>query len=286
LGTPVLILTIAWKPVVNQYHLQHPKVPFIEIAIQTIPGLPEGIQNNSHLRYHRILIQNPNQVEIGNFYGRLQLPEPIDTVIDTNIPPGVSINVEPILTRFSIIGTGNRKLLGPASTLRPLYPPAHFFPGNRAQLTRYSDGSEATGVWQFSIDKLPPQSAVILSFLTSNEGDATNYIDLANYEFKTNGATISTTIQGTTNGNVLLHNLTIAMIVHTNKVIEPNEDWHLGTNELRFYFEGFYQYPTGEQLGNQQFLVPFVFDTNNRTISSLPIQKEDGKWRRVTIEYQ
>jgi hypothetical protein len=286
LGVPVVILIIAWKPVADQYRLQHPNVPLVQVVLQTIPGLPEGIQNNPHLRYHRVLIQNPNQVEIGNFYGRLQLPEPIDTLIETKTPPGISMSIEPILTKFSIIGDGNRKLLGPASSLHPLYPPAHLFPGNRAQLTGYSDGGEITGVWQCSIDKLPPQSAVTISFLTSIEGDATNYISLANYEFKTNGATISTTIQGTTNGSVMLHSLTIAMIVHTNRVIEPNEDWHLGTNELRFYFEGFYQYAAGEKSKQQPFLVPFVFETNSRAMLSLPIQKEDGKWRRVTIEYQ
>jgi hypothetical protein len=216
----------------------------------------------------------------------LQLAEPIDKLLETKTPPGISMSFEPILTKFSIIGDGNRKFLGPASSLHPLYPPAHFFSGNHAQLTGYSDGGEITGVWQCSIDKLPPQSAVTISFLTSIEGDATNYISLANFEFKTNGATISTTIQGTTNGNVMLHNLTIAMIVNTNKVINPNEDWHLGTNELRFYFEGFYQYAAGEKPKTQSFLVPFAFEKNSRSMSSLPIQKADGKWRRVTIEYQ
>lgn len=285
LGLPVFILVIAWRPVVNQYHIQHPVVPMLVITIRTIPGLPGGM-TNTHLRYHMLEIRNYNDMEIDDFYSRLQLPEQVITTIETDLPPGTVIGWQPFLTRYSITGTGNKSLLGPASARHYLYPAAYFFPGNRAQLTGFSDGSDMTGVWQLTFNKLPPHGVVSLSFLTTSEGDATNYIGLVNYEFKTNGATFTTTMQGTNNGGSILHNLMFAMIVHTNKVVEPNEDWRLGTNELRFYFEGSYQYPAVDKPGNQHFLVPFVFDTNNLTISSLPTQPEDGKWRRVMIQYQ
>jgi hypothetical protein len=116
--------------------------------------------------------------------------------------------------------------------------------------------------------------------------NSTNYIALANTEFKTNGAAISITAQGDGKGGVINRNLTMAIIINTNYAVNPKEDWHFGTNWLRFYFEGSYQYPAAGKLGSQHFLVPFVFDTNNRAISSLPIQAEDGRWRRVMIQYQ
>lgn len=143
-----------------------------------------------------------------------------------------------------------------------------------------------TGVWQLAIDKLPPHALVSLWFLTSDEGDATNYIALASTVFQTNGATIRTVTQGTTNGEIMLHSLTLTLIVQTNKVIDPKADWHLGTNELRFSFEGSYQYQLGEKRAEQYFLVPCSFDTNGRSISSLPIQSNAGRWRRVIIGYQ
>jgi hypothetical protein len=104
--------------------------------------------------------------------------------------------------------------------------------------------------------------------------------------FTNDGATIAATTQGTTTGSVILHNLTIAMIVHTNKVRNPKEDWRLGTNELRFSFEGLYQYQAAGKPANQHFLVPITFDAKSRKLSSLAIQPNDGKWKRVMIEFQ
>jgi hypothetical protein len=85
---------------------------------------------------------------------------------------------------------------------------------------------------------------------------------------------------------VMLHDCTIALIVNTNKIVKTNEDWHLGTNELRFMVEGTYQYREANRLDDQFFLVPLMFDATNRSISSLPIQRETGKWRVVMMEYQ
>lgn len=268
--------------------LKYPMPALPQITVQTIPGLPGGMTNNSHLRYNQILIWNFNDVEIDNFCSRLQLPEPIETTIETNLPPGTIINWRPLLTKYSITGTGNKTFLGPNSTRNYLfYPsPCFFTEGNKGQLTGYSEGDDATGVWELTIDKLPPHGTVSLSFLTSDGGDNTNYIALANTEFKTNGAAISTTMRGDGNGGSILMNLTMAIIINTNYAVHPNEDWRFGTNWLRFYFEGLYQYPAAGKPGDQHFLVPFLFNTNSRVISSLPIQAEDGKWRRVMIQYQ
>jgi hypothetical protein len=78
----------------------------------------------------------------------------------------------------------------------------------------------------------------------------------------------------------------MSAIINTNYAVNPNEDWHFGTNWLRFYFEGLYQYQESGKLTGQHFLVPFKFDTNNRSLSSFPIRSDDGKWRRVMMEYQ
>jgi hypothetical protein len=231
-------------------------------------------------------IQNFNDVEIEDFFARFQFPEPIIATIESNLPPGTLIDWEPSLTRYSISGIGSKSFLGSASTRHYLYPSDFFFLGNRGQLTGFSDGGDMTGVWKLIIDKLPAYGVVSLSFLTDNEDDSTNYIALANTEFKTNGAAISITAQGDGKGGVINRNLTMAIIINTNYAVNPKEDWHFGTNWLRFYFEGSYQYPAAGKLGSQHFLVPFVFDTNNRAISSLPIQAEDGRWRRVMIQYQ
>jgi hypothetical protein len=279
---------LGWLGTHNQYLKQHPITPTLWITLQTLPGLPEGVTNNSHLRYCQILVRNSNDVEIDNFCSRLQLPEPIDATIETNLPPGTMIGWRPLLTKYSITGTGNKRFLGPNSSRNYLfYPSACFFPaGNKGQLTGYSEGGDLTGVWELTIDKIPSHDTVSLSFLTSNDGDATNYIALANTEFKTNGAAISTTMRGDGNGGSILMNLTMAIIINTNYAVNPKEDWHFGTNWLRFYFEGLYQYPAVGKPGSQHFLVPFVFNKNAGAISSLPIRSEDGKWRRVLIEYQ
>jgi len=265
--------------------LKYPIPALPQITVQTIPGLPDGV-TNINLRYHMLEIRNFNDVEIDDFISRFQFPEPITTTVETDIPPGTVISWEPMLTKYSISGSGNKSFLGAASTRHYLFPSAYFFPGNRGQLTGFSDGGDTTGVWQLTIDKLPPHGVVSISFLTDNEGNFTNYIALANTEFKTNRAAISTTMRGDGKGGSILMNLTMAIIINTNYAVNPNEDWHFGTNWLRFYFEGLYEYPSAGKPGSQHFLVPFVFDTNSRAISSLPIQTDDGKWRRVTIEYQ
>jgi hypothetical protein len=289
-GSLTLVIALGWIATIatlRQYDTQHPKTPMITVTAETMRGLPEGMTNDPSLRYHILTIRNDNDIEIDNFVSRLQMPEPIETTVETNLSPGISIEWKPILTRFTVVGTGNHKILGSQSSLNVEWPPVFWMPlDNSAQLSRFSDTSDKTGVWELLIDKLPPHGEVVLSFLTTDNGDATNYISLVNYEFKTNGASVSIISAGDGKGGVRLIDMTFAMIVHANKTVKPNEDWRLGTNELRFSLDGWYEYKTADKLQKLHFLVPFIFDAKNRNVSSLPAQNEVGKWRLVMIEYQ
>jgi hypothetical protein len=271
-----------------QYKEGKPQIPNRpEMTLETFSGLPEGMPNDPHLRLHRLLIRNANSLPLENFCSRLQLPEPIIATIEINKLPGTEINWRPLTTKVTINGTGNRSEIGPSSSVNYVYSPPCFFPaGNKAQLTGFFDGSDKTGVWELTIDKLPPHGVASLMFLTSNDDDATNYTTFVKTAFTNSGATIITTTQGTTNGSVIIHNLTIAMIVQTNKVPNPKEDWRLGTNELRFFFEGQYHYQAAGKPEAQHFLLPLKFDEENRRLSSLASQPNDGKWKRVMIEFQ
>ena len=275
-----------WMATHNQYLKQHPKTPMLTIVVATLPGMPENFSYDPRLKYHQIQIANYSGTEIDNFRARLQLPEPIKTNLEIVSSPGMSIEWRPLLTKFTVTGVGNHKFLGPQSMLHQALPQFLSMPwDNAAQLTRISDSGDMTGVWELEIDKLPPGSQSEISFITTDEGDATNYISLANYEFKTNGGTVAVSLQGTTNGGVLLHDLTMAMIVQTNASIS-NQDWHLGTNELRFSLDGWYDYTARDKLQSLHFLVPFIFDPTNRALSSRPIQVGTANWKLVRMEYQ
>lgn len=258
-----------------------------QIVVETFSGLPEGMKSNPHLRLHRLLIRNVNSIAIENFCSRLQLPEPISTTIETNHPPGTVVDWHPLTTKVTIAGTGSRSVLGPNSVAEFVYSSPCFFPeGNKAQLSGYYANVEKTGVWELTIDKLPPGGVASVMFLTSNEDEATNYVQFVKTAFTNDGATVWSTSQGTTNGSLNIHNVGIAMIIHTNKVIYTKDNWRLGTNELRFSFEGLYQYPAGGKLSIQRFLVPLACDAYSRRIASLAVQPDDGKWKRVMIEFQ
>jgi len=271
-----------------QYHGAKPTIPSRpQITIETFAGLPEGMTGMNHLRLHRLFIRNNNSMPIEGFCSRLQLPEPIFATLETNCSPGAILQWHSLQRRVTIVGTGNREVLGPSSSAEFVYDTPCFFPhGNRAQLSGYFAVAEPTGVWELTIDKLPAYGIVSLLFLTSTGGYATNYVDFVKTAFTNDGATIWSCVEPSTNGAVIMHHLGVAMIVHTNKVINTNEDWHLGTNELRFSFEGLYRYAANGSLVEQHFLVPIAYDAPHRKFSSLPIQPNDGKWKRVMIEFQ
>jgi hypothetical protein len=272
-----------------QYQKQHPPPPVISVRINTLEGLPDGITNNPHYKFSILKLQNENDFEIDNLCGRLQLPEPIFQTIETDASPGLTIAWQPLHTKTLVTGTGNKTSFGPNSMIRYIYSdfPYHLAtpPGNAAQLTGFSDSGDETGVWMLMIDRLPPHGALSISFLTTDEDSTEGYIKLINTPFTNDAAHIEIATSGQTNGGAVLHYLLLAMIVHTNKVVNTNEDWHLGTNELRFLFQGEYQYANRGNIMSQGFLTPFSYDTNNRTISSFPTQAGDGRWKRVVISY-
>jgi hypothetical protein len=108
-------------------------------------------------------------------------------------------------------------------------------------------------VWELTIDRLSPHGHVSISFLTSNSREGTNYIALASVPLWSLG---------------------------------PNPQSTADTNELRYSFEGEYQYQAGGQPGKQHFLVPIKFDAEQRVISSFPIQADNGNWHTVWLMFQ
>jgi len=129
-----------------QYEDSKPVIPKLpEIRIETFSGLPDGMTNNPHLRYHRLQIRNNNEIGIDNICSRLQLPEPIVVTLETNFPPGTVIDWHPITTKVTIDGTGTRNELGVDSTANYLLSPPCFFPeGNKGQLSGYFDSGDNT----------------------------------------------------------------------------------------------------------------------------------------------
>lgn len=271
-----------------QYRDAKPFVPSRpQIAIETFSGLPEGFVGNPHLRLHRLELRNNNPIPIESFCSRLQLPEPIIVTLETNQPPGAALTWHPLQRRVTIVGTGDRSVLGASSSAEFIFDTPCFFPrGNKAQLSGYFANAEPTGVWELTIDKVPPHGVISLLFITSTAAEATNYIEFVKTAFTNDGATVWSTVQGTTNGAVIVHNVGIAMIVNTNKSATTNANWRLGTNELRFSLEGNYQYSAAGKLESQHFLMPIVHDAIIRKLSSLPVQPDDGHWKRVLIEFQ
>jgi hypothetical protein len=129
-----------------------------------------------------------------------------------------------------------------------------FFPKYvEGEKMRTSRAGDITGVWELTVDRLPPGGRVSISFLSSNASEGTNYINLA---------------------SVPLWSLA------------PNPEATPDTNELRFSLEGEYQYRSESKPGRQHFLVPITFDADQRVLSSLPIQADNAHWRTVTLIFQ
>jgi hypothetical protein len=206
-----------------QFRQTRPLIPRLPlITVETLSGLPEGLAGNPHLRLHRLQIRNANDVAIEDFCSRFQLPEPLFATVETNRPPGTAIGWRPLVTKTTVSGTGNRSVIGPSSSVNFVYSPACFFPvGNRAQLSGFCERGDSTGVWELTIDKLPPNGVGSLMFLTSDDGDATNYISFAKTAFTNDGATFAACTQGTPDGSVIMHSSVLMFIVHTNKVLDP-----------------------------------------------------------------
>ena len=74
-GTLIIAVPLGWLGRLgthNQYLKQYPKVPMVTVTAETMPGLPESMGNDSHLRYHILTVRNDSDVEIDNFLSRLR----------------------------------------------------------------------------------------------------------------------------------------------------------------------------------------------------------------------
>jgi hypothetical protein len=240
----------------NRYPV--PSLPLVSLT--TLDGLPNSITNDRpNIRMHRIRIANFTDVTLDNFVSRLQLPEPIVTTTQTNLPPGTVIDWRPVVVDMVFQGTGGRSdtgfWIGPTSKVHFVYPYRRFYPPPKRQIKmEYSGAGDVTGVWELAVDSIPPRSALEIKFLTSSATNAQNYLRFANEPFWKSYAK------------------------QVNQM--PMED----TNELNFYFEGEYQYPADGKPGRQQFFVPLVFAEAERKISSLATHTNSGQWNVVFFE--
>jgi len=228
-----------------------------QVTIETLDGLPPECTNNPHLRLHRLTVRNTSDAPIETFCSRLQLPEAISQTIETNMTIGAVIGWRPLISKIIVKGTGGKTegglWIGPTSKVTFVEREMAFFPkyakGERLALSRAGD---LTGVWELTFDKLPPRSHVSICFLTSSGREGTNYLELATSSWS----------------------------------LPPTRRYTPETNELRFFLEGEYQYPADGKPGKQHFLVPIAFDTEQRVLTSLPIQADNGQWCTVTLVFQ
>lgn len=233
---------------------EHPIPSLPLIQFETLNGLPEGFTNNPHLRLNRLSVQNFD-VEIDNFCSRLQLPEPISFTIETNQPVGASTGWRPLLDRIVVNGTGGRNWIGGGSSVTWLDSRPCFYSTNlMGEKLSISKNGDTTGIWELTIDKLPPRGFVSVLFITSDDEQAANYIKLAS--------------------------------VPAWQGIPPNPKSKPDTNELDFLMAGNYQFQAANKPGNQFFLVPILFDSEQRKISSQNTQSDVGRWHACFMIFQ
>lgn len=250
----------------NALNFAIPNLPYIKIETLNglpIDGLPNGGTNAQHLKLHRLEIRNFCEVEIDNLRTRLQIPEPIISTKEINQSVGTSVGWRPL--KIEILSTGKSgrtsgglwQAGGAANYF--LYPVEAFNPyvqlpegkNHRGQQFQIAGSGDVTGVWELTIDKLPPSGYVSLLFFTSDSDDVTNYTQFALKPLWT---------------------------------MPPNPSTIADTNELRFSLEGEYQFQAVNKPHKQYFLVPISFDVKSRAMSSAGIQTNIGHWHPVILE--
>jgi hypothetical protein len=240
--------TVNYSPLTNRIS---PRLPIIKV--ETFAGLPVEMTNNPNLRLTSLVVRNLDEVPIENFCSRLQLAEPIIETIETNHSVGTLIGWRALKVKMLVNGTAGRTegglWIGSGSTNSFEYPVECFFPSeHRGQKIEYSGDGKITGIWELTIDKLPPGGYVSLTFLTSKSSDATNYIRFANEPL-------------------------------WKQPPESPPD----TNELRFFLEGQYSFRTEASFGKQHFLMPMIWDEKQRMCSSLEVQSNVVPWHPVML---
>lgn len=229
-----------------------------QITIETLDGLPPELTNNTHLRLHRLVVRNPSAVPIESFCSRIQLPEPLAFTLETNSTFGTAIGWRPLTNKLIVNGTGGKTegglWIGPSSKVTYMGDDMSFFPkyarGEKLALSRAGD---ITGIWELTFERLPPNGLISILFVTSNAAEGSNYIDLASVPLWS---------------------------------VPPHPDSSPDTNELRYSFEGEYQFRSGGKLGKQHFLVPLEFNADSRVVASLAVQPDIGRWHPITLVFQ
>ena len=233
-----------------------PSLPLITIT--TMRGLPPERSKNPHLRLHQLIVRNTSEAEIDQLYCRVQLPEPIIETLTTNHPVGSSIGWRPLLTTILPVEiTPKERALAPTdafvipSRYGMTHPPYESFtPKKTRQQTEEAvafRSGDLPGVWELSIDKLPPSGNVLVEFLTSNGDHATNY-------------------------------MMFTFDMPYGRYVPPPD-----TNRLKFYIEGEYWYQGDNKPSSQYFLVPISFDASEHRCVTLPVQADVGQWHPALV---
>jgi hypothetical protein len=250
----------------NALNYAIPSLPYIKVeSFNGLPidELPSVETNKQHLKLHRLEIRNSGEVEIDNFRSRFQIPEPIIFTKEINQSIGTLVGWRPLKIEMLTTGTAGRSpggmWIGPASTNYFLYPEFAFNPyiqipngkDHRGQQVVFSGSGEFTGIWELTIDKLPPSGYASVLFFTSDSDAMTNFTKFAETPLWAS---------------------------------PPNPSTIADTNELRFSLEGEYQFQALSKPQKQYFLVPISFDAKSRAISSMEIQTNIGHWHPVILE--
>ncbi len=107
---PVLVAAFSWRPIANQYRIQHPTAPELpQILLETINGYPFGAQPDPNLRWNNLSVRNSSDIDIYNLFCRIQLPEAIVETGPVNKMVGINTDWHPALVNPIITaGTASR----------------------------------------------------------------------------------------------------------------------------------------------------------------------------------
>lgn len=250
----------------NSLNYAVPNLPYIKVeTLNGLPtdGLPTVETNRQHLKLHRLEIRNYGEVQIDNFRSRLQIPEPIISTKEVIQSVGTLVGWRPLKVEILTTGTAGRShggmWIGPASTNYFLYPVLAFNPyiqlpmgkDHRGQMFEFGGSGEFTGIWELTIDKLPPAGFATILFYTSDSDSVTNYTRFAQAPLWAS---------------------------------PPNPSSTADTNELKFSLEGEYQFQSVNKPKKQYFLVPILLNTNSREISSMALHTNIGSWHPIILE--
>ena len=172
----------------NALNYAVPNLPYIKIETLNglpIDGLPNAETNGQYLKLHRLEIRNFSEVQIDNFRSRLQIPEPIILTKEVNQSIGTLVGWRPLKMEMLTTGTAGRSTggmwIGGGSTVNFLYPELAFNPYTdlHQQQVQLAGSGDAIGVWELTIDKLPPSGYISVLFYTSDSPATTNYTKFA-----------------------------------------------------------------------------------------------------------